>query len=54
MNGGLKVVARDGDVKDEARVREVEEYRRQRAAEEAENPTQVRRRVQQEQPEEQQ
>ena len=53
MNGGLRVVARDGDAKDEARLREAQEYRRQRAAEEAANPTQTRRRVQQKQPEEQ-
>lgn len=52
--GGLKVYSRDGDAKDEALVREAQEYRRQRAAEEASNPTQPRRRVQHKEPEEQQ
>lgn len=50
MNGGLKVVARDGDAKDEARQRLNQEWREERAAEEAANPTPPRRRVQRTEP----
>lgn len=50
MNGGMKVVSRDGDAKDEARERSNQEWREQRAAEEAVSPTTSRRRAKRPEP----